>query len=705
MATSNIQQIHQSLISLKDDGRFSTEQKAFFTTLLDGKSKQTIKDSQDKPQETWRPFAAIAKSPQIERKLGRISAAVQYLRSYDPVDNKFQAILRQINTEIKSNKPSEDKIKCIEVMIQDDKHPEWVRKHLAHIKKELARDIPLTNEMDDISEVLTKEISQTSWWDLRYKMALRTLRSQIDTLQKKQVDRWARAYKNKTTMDELFAKTTGKHYKGTIMLPVSQGKDYRLGDSGGECCGYALMWGKSIVEGTSFCGVKPQQKTPPFKPIKNASPLGERYPELNHLAPLTKNIATFQDLQKDKEKLIRAMSSDDKGISLHTINSMFDLITETSFFWSIQSLTTTLIETADKHPDDALLFVLGGYLSGHAMAVSKVDDQYHFFDSNSGWFRFDNVDDFKEWLPYYFKKITYNQYFHEAGITLIQKGPGNKSREPLSKKKLTMSTILASIVLSPLIALIAFSIITYQLIVRGLMYAFLSDTAKNVLDRPTELEETTLPEHSVDDFDVNSGPKKSNEAKAYYSSEAGVLLSSKSCDVDINPSITKSALKRDHKRLTKRYHARKTKPQADADILVTPPCDKQDNKQEKKPTPVKEQKRSQTYDELLSELKSMKVALKEWKALKGQKTSEYQQKLFSLKTEIWRLGREIQVLERKMSKKGSGKSSKKQDNASFDSSPESDQKKDFGDLKERLNISSKTPPVDAGVGDSKNMRR
>ena len=234
------------------------------------------------------------------------------------------------------------------------------------------------------------------------------------------------------SLDQIFEKTVEK-YNGTIVLPVSQGEDYRMGVSRGECFGYVAEWIRCFLNDKKPFGVDPNQ--PPFKPIKFTSQANFLYPDFNHLAILTKNISKFQELQLYPMRLQASMSLE--GVSIFQERGSAHILRKPSM------IADRLINLADQ--DVNCFYHLSLKVKnqpGHALGFGK-DKQgnYHFFDSNFAWFSFKNPKDFKQWLPFYFQKMEYDQDFYGYAINKFSTKPSVPKKISALIKEAFLETI------------------------------------------------------------------------------------------------------------------------------------------------------------------------------------------------------------------------------------------------------------------------
>lgn len=225
----NIFQLKKSLEQLQNNSQLTEPQRQFFKVLLEGQSG-------------WRSFAAIAKSPVAESKIDRLTAAIQIELEKTPLWNLLlRQKLSKLHQKITDNRTDEEKI-------------DWIRKKnlsFEPIKKILAMQFPAHaqhgNDMDHLIDRLKKEIAQTSWSDLTYLRVLQRIHAQLTAFKTNQIESWVLIQQNKHRIqkDDLLCEQTVTRFHGTILLPVKQKFDYRLGSSGGECKGYVKIWGQA----------------------------------------------------------------------------------------------------------------------------------------------------------------------------------------------------------------------------------------------------------------------------------------------------------------------------------------------------------------------------------------------------------------------------------------------------------------------------
>lgn len=238
---------------------------------------------------------------------------------------------------------------------------------------------------------------------------------------------------------------TVKSYHGTIMLPVIQGFDTRLGNSAGECLGFANQWALQLLQNKNPFGIS-LTEPPPFKVIHFDSKIIKKHPYFNHLAVLNSDISEYQRIKIPKE--IKASS---------------DFPT---FFLETETLSKKLITHVNE--DSSKIYkisLLGGKMgfTGHAIGFCKRNNKYHFFDSNSMWVSFEKPEIFQDWLSFYFKVKGYDKIFHEFSISTYELNNLKKEiEEPTS--------VIAFVLLSPILLLMGTFTALYFGVARPLIY-------------------------------------------------------------------------------------------------------------------------------------------------------------------------------------------------------------------------------------------
>ena len=394
--------------------------------------------------------------------------------------------------------------------------------------------------IDNLEAKILAEINQTPNSHRIYKRALRSFLTELNNIQQKRKELANKSVQEKMIFDAMAARRdsiyeeTTEKYNGTLLLPIHQYMEVRLGQSRGECFGYIAEWARCLLLNRAPFGVDPNINEPPFKFVRFQSAAGHKYPELNHLAVLTKNISTFQKNQSKIEKLTESIAATflpslRQGIAYKDIQSTKFLINKTD------KLAEILIAKADANPDSIYNLNVMGYGSGHALGFCKIDNKYHFADSNFGWVRFDNAEDFKKWLPMFFEKMTYNKVFNEYMIRTYAIAPREVKQPPLSIPAAVVICVIASPILIPLavVGVIALlGMLTYQFVIRGLIYAGInsSNKIKNKLspkDKTPYHADIKLPERSLDTSDLpnTSKPEKTiaHCIPSTYSRVAGAL--------------------------------------------------------------------------------------------------------------------------------------------------------------------------------------
>lgn len=435
---------HETLIELKKKAPFLMHQNQFIAQLIDGKIGKN----------GWRPFIEIAKNPPAMHKLDHIQAMITVHLHAVFGSPSYRKMLLTTQSVIRSDLTPDAKIEQIKAFIIAEATKNGLP-DLACIWSIVNANFSPTNDISQLVEALEAEIKRTTFWDFSYKKALKNTLSGLSKFCNVRIDRRIKNRDEKAlVMDALYAMTNNY---GKIMLPIAQGEDSRLADSGGECFGYVATWAKALLEKNRFLGIEPNQ-LPPFQVIKYNSGLGRTYPDLNHLAILTSNTSLFQRLQGNKTQLRKALP-----LNISNYQRRY-------FFKSHETLVEKLITTASKNTNNIYLLSVVGYLSGHALGFCKRDDHYHFFDSNLGWIRFNDEESFKYWFPIYFKAIGYSQLFYEAAIDEISLCQPQEIHEPITIKTVFLFVLLSPILL-PVMLLIACGSLAYQFVIRGIFYA------------------------------------------------------------------------------------------------------------------------------------------------------------------------------------------------------------------------------------------
>jgi hypothetical protein len=338
-----------------------------------------------------------------------------------------------------------------------------------------------TDQLASLQTSIDQMLSNTSYiswhkpyFNFGYISLLKSILSNIKGMQKAAefiekfgVEKPERYKKYVTQFDSLYATTKNK-YQGTIMLPIMQGLDVRLGDSDGECFGFIAEWAAQIQQQKKPFGV-PVDSIPPFAPVTLNTLGWQTYPDLNHLAVLTPNMPIYQDLQNDESELTKKLSSQlvDKNQQFK-----FEKFKADKFYNSISQIAEELVAYTDEDSKKIYNINVRGYSVGHALGFCKINNKYHFMDSNAGWTRFENANDFKQWLPFYFKKLGYDKNYAEYGINTISFSPSGGPIEP--KDKLGAFSISLLIILSPIIIPIVLiytaRIFFDHFVIRGIKY-------------------------------------------------------------------------------------------------------------------------------------------------------------------------------------------------------------------------------------------
>ncbi len=303
--------------------------------------------------------------------------------------------------------------------------------------KELART-PTKQDIDNIKNYIEQSLHESTYFSFqfphaifKYKRALNNLMEELTGIQErmKVIENISKdkadvfhAYAKK--MDFLFLESVHQ-FHGTLLLPLDQEFDVRAGYENGFCFGYIAEWGRCLLQNKPPFGVD-VNSSPPFKPVKYNSAVGRAFPDLNHLGVITEKIITLQNLQRQQSLLSQAMS---EGMVETEINSQS--LNSIQFFTYITEVIDKIMAYLEKERSCTIYnLVLGQFSSGHAVGFCKKNGKYHFIDSNFAWISFDNVDDLKRWLPFYFQKMDYEKNFYRFEIEAYTLSPKKNAHDP-----------------------------------------------------------------------------------------------------------------------------------------------------------------------------------------------------------------------------------------------------------------------------------
>ncbi len=443
-AYQNIYTFSQDLTTLSQDKIFAVSQRQFFKQLLQENSGYN----------GWRSFEEIAKHPRIERKLGRVEAQltleIAKLSIFNIIKKTKLMIIKSVLTDISTDVDSKIQY-LLDQKNHFSKHPLYLR-----LQKTMDQPLPWSNDVDHLLDAITKELRCTSWFDRHYRRTLNNLHMQLSSFNQHQTENWIKAEQHYARLHhrrhQLLLKTTHP-YSGKMVLPAHQTQEYRLGNSSGECFGYVMRWGKSLLEDDAFYGLRADTPTT-FQPTQYHFSLVKHHPGLNHLMPLTPEIAYYQALQSNRTQLLQALNSS------RTTYRIKKNLWKSSFMPSLKDVAYQLVHCAEKTENGVILLYLNGYLSSHIVGFCKKNDQYHFFDANFGWLRWKNSKDFKAWLPFYLHQLGYTKRIAEYEMSTMQHGAS-----PSPKTKLPPSRDLVKFIRR----------LTHQFhfyIIRGLFYAY-----------------------------------------------------------------------------------------------------------------------------------------------------------------------------------------------------------------------------------------
>lgn len=368
------------------------------------------------------------------------------------------------------------------------------------------------NELNNLKSSLEVEIANTSLvsfqaphWNYQYLSCLKSVLSDVQgilkqrehllTYSEKEAEKYNKFAKR---MDSLY-KQTVQTYHGTIMCPVIQALEPRIGDSGGECFGYVAKWAAQILKNERPFGIGVNQQQT-MQPVPFSSLLARKYPEINHFAALTKEISIYQELQSSVGELVTHLSrsKDKPRVQVGDEFIDYDKNSDFEFYSSTTEMAQALVNQAHSDPNKVYNLNITTYIGGHALGFCIVGNKYHFFDSNSGWFRFDNDKDFINWFVYYYKQRGYQSYyFNEFAISsysLSKKINNDKPDEPW-----TFGSIVIITIISPILAVIILGLLIDMFIIRGFRYLgiaineyFNSSDEQPTIEEPDSVNNVTL---------------------------------------------------------------------------------------------------------------------------------------------------------------------------------------------------------------------
>lgn len=459
----------------------------------------------------------------------------------DKVSNIFLSIkkLTELNDP---NKWSAEQCQFITSIIEG----EYRGKRTWNNIKALART-PVLADINNIKAALEEEIRRTPYFsNFKYVRGLKRFLTDLIAMQKSYESlatistKQTKRYANYVKRIDKFQDSLDKNH-GTLMLPISQCLDVRLGNSSGECFGFIAEWAKRLLQNENPFGLR-IDNPPPFKLAKP----GRKFLDLNHLAVLTEDISTYQAIQRNLPSLMREFmnrsNNETNGVLLNEESIL-------SFYKSVAAMAEELVTRADNQPQKIYNLNVMGYMGGHALGFCKREDgKYHFLDSNSGWVRFDNAEDFKRWLPSYFKLIGYDRFFGEYMIntySLSSNGAVQRGTRESNEKKWSIGMWVAASVVgllfSPLIVSVALWSLINTFIIRGFRYAYkaikhsLNDrftpvtTESSIQIKPVVNEQVQVTSKVIDALDLaplakNKRPEQGLSKSSSHSTINAMLL-------------------------------------------------------------------------------------------------------------------------------------------------------------------------------------
>jgi len=213
-------------------------------------------------------------------------------------------------------------------------------------------------------------------------------------------------------LDEIYAET--KKY-GRLIVPLNQ-KEGNTGNS--ECYEYVAAWAEPLILGNHPFGIN-SNNGPVFNPVKYSSKITKKHRDFNH--PISTNsdylhMVLRQDLEED-------VAYD---------HCVFTPILQTTCLRS-SSIFPRLIYSLNENPKNIFAMVMkkGDLENGHIVAARKNGKFYEFFDSASGWYQFDDEQNFHGWLKMYFTKIGYSKHYSFTLLAILPKPLDQAQKEKI----------------------------------------------------------------------------------------------------------------------------------------------------------------------------------------------------------------------------------------------------------------------------------
>jgi|GEM_PF-4997124 len=292
---------------------------------------------------------------------------------------------------------------------------------------------PLKQDGQNIKVSIQSELARMPIisFNITYKRVLNEAIKRLDELEAKREEIRDRFYENPRSYilmgirkDYIYEETV-KKYHGSMILPMAQADDFRVGASKGQCYGYVMEWCLSFLQNKKPFGVDYNQ-TVPFKPISYFSMANIEFPELNHLAILNFSIAHYQDNPfHEGSNIIDEIffSKQENAQAKHKKETFL------RFYSNPRGIGECLISLAEAEPNKAFMVLLYRFRMGHAVAFCKRGKDYHFMDPNFGWFRFKKAEDFQQWLPFYLNTF-YGKDFNAYKVNSLSLATQEKVKTP-----------------------------------------------------------------------------------------------------------------------------------------------------------------------------------------------------------------------------------------------------------------------------------
>ena len=265
--------------------------------------------------------------------------------------------------------------------------------------------------IDDVRAIanqLEEQVKSIPLFHFSYKSAIKRTLSMVKTLLEKQNHKVSNLKGREQNYDDIYHQTSHV-YQGVLVVPIIQTLDYRLGTSPGECSGYVAEWALCILNKKNPFGIN-HRFAPLFKSVPFSSIAGKKYADLNHCVVLTNQIAKLQAANQKQQTSVMSTCANQNTIYHHAVSLR-------QIYLDVSDIAQKLLSSANEYPANVYYLAIHRNFGGHALGFFQDENKtYHFFDVNSGWYKFQDADRFTKWLAFYFNMMNYHTRYTDYSI-------------------------------------------------------------------------------------------------------------------------------------------------------------------------------------------------------------------------------------------------------------------------------------------------